>query len=83
MTISSSEKEVTVAVRDEGIGIEPSDLPHIFEKFYRAGKESAERKGTGLGLALSKAIVEGHGGRMWAVSAGPGQGAVFYFTLPL
>jgi signal transduction histidine kinase len=76
-------KEVQVAVRDEGIGINAGDVAHIFEKFYRAGKESAERKGTGLGLALSRLIVEAHGGKLWAVSAGPGQGAVFYFTLPL
>lgn len=83
LTIAPQGKEVQVAVRDEGIGIRPVDLPHIFEKFYRASKESAERKGTGLGLALTKLIVEAHGGRIWAVSAGPGQGAVFYFTLPL
>jgi len=83
LTISPSGKEVTVSVRDEGLGIDPADLPHIFEKFYRAGKESSERKGTGLGLALCKSIVESHGGRLWAVSAGHGKGAVFYFTLPL
>ncbi|MCU0641932.1 MAG: cell wall metabolism sensor histidine kinase WalK [Candidatus Margulisbacteria bacterium] len=83
LTLTPQGKEILVAVRDEGIGIKSIDLPHIFEKFYRAGKESAERKGTGLGLALSRAIVEMHGGRLWAVSAGPDQGAVFYFTLPL
>jgi signal transduction histidine kinase len=77
------DREVMVAVLDEGIGIEPGDLQHIFEKFYRASKESAERKGTGLGLALSRTIIAAHGGRLWAVSAGRGQGAVFYFTLPL
>jgi len=81
-SISLTGKEVLVSIRDEGIGIEPSDLPHIFEKFYRAGKESAERKGTGLGLALCKLIVEAHGGKIWAVSAGRNQGAVFYFTIP-
>lgn len=77
------EKKVQVAVRDEGMGIDPADLPHIFDKFYRASKESAAAKGTGLGLALSKAIVEAHGGRIWAVSSGPGLGSIFYFTLPL
>jgi len=82
-SISPQGKEVMVSIRNEGLGINPIDLPHIFEKFYRASKESVERKGTGLGLALCKSIVETHGGRIWAVSAGIGQGAVFYFTLPL
>lgn len=77
------EKEVQVAVRDEGLGIDPKDLPHIFDKFYRASKEAAAVRGTGLGLALSKGIVEAHGGRIWAVSGGRDKGAVFYFTLPL
>ena len=75
--------QVQIAVRDEGLGIDPEDLPHIFEKFHRASKEACAVKGTGLGLALSKTIVEAHGGRMWAESKGPGKGAVFYFTLPL
>jgi signal transduction histidine kinase len=83
ISISSLGQEALVSVRDEGVGIHPTDLPHIFERFYRASKESTERKGTGLGLALCRTIVEGHGGRLWAVSAGPGQGAVFHFTLPL
>jgi signal transduction histidine kinase len=78
------EKEIQISVRDEGIGIDPEDLPHIFDKFHRAaGKEAAFVRGTGLGLALCKSIVEAHGGRIWAVSGGPDKGAVFYFTLPL
>jgi signal transduction histidine kinase len=83
LSVNRQANEIVVSLRDEGLGIEPADLPHIFEKFYRAGKESAERKGTGLGLALSRSIVELHGGRLWAVSAGLGQGAVFNFALPL
>lgn len=75
--------EVQVSVRDEGLGVEAEDLPHIFEKFHRASKEAAQVRGTGLGLALSKSIVEAHGGRMWAVSSGRNKGAVFFFTLPL
>jgi signal transduction histidine kinase len=82
-SIAPQGTEVLVSIRDEGLGINPVDLPHIFEKFYRASKESMERKGTGLGLAICKTIVEAHGGKIWAVSAGFGQGAVFYFTLPL
>ncbi|MDD5383027.1 MAG: HAMP domain-containing sensor histidine kinase, partial [Candidatus Margulisbacteria bacterium] len=83
ISIRPENKDVLVSVRDEGLGIDPRDLPHIFDKFYRASKESAERKGTGLGLVVSKSIIKAHGGSIWAVSAGSGQGAVFYFTLPL
>jgi signal transduction histidine kinase len=83
ISITLAKDTVLVAVRDEGLGIDPVDLPHIFERFYRASKESAQRKGTGLGLAISKSIIEAHGGRMWAVSAGVGKGAVLYFALPL
>jgi signal transduction histidine kinase len=75
--------EAVFSVRDEGLGINEEDLPHIFDRFYRASKESAERKGTGLGLALSRSIIEAHDGRIWAVSAGPDQGAVFSFALPV
>jgi signal transduction histidine kinase len=83
VTITPQAKEIMISVRDEGLGIRSVDLPHIFEKFYRASKESSERKGTGLGLALSRLIAKAHGGKLWAVSAGPDQGSVFYFTLPL
>jgi signal transduction histidine kinase len=83
LSIAPGKNEVIVALRDEGLGIDPADLPHIFERFYRASKESADRKGTGLGLAITKSIVEGHGGRIWAASGGGGQGTVFYFALPL
>ena len=83
INVSSHKNDVLVDVRDEGIGIEEHDLPHIFDKFYRSSKESAERKGTGLGLALSKIIVESHGGKIWATSPGHGKGSAFHFTLPL
>ncbi|OGC11675.1 hypothetical protein A3K48_04170 [candidate division WOR-1 bacterium RIFOXYA12_FULL_52_29] len=83
VSISLIGQELTVAVRDEGLGIEKKDLPLIFDKFYRASKESVERKGTGLGLALCRSVIELHGGRIWAASAGPGHGSVFYFALPV
>ncbi len=83
VSVAPSGKEVLASVRDEGVGIDPGDLPHIFERFYRASKESSARKGTGLGLAICKSIVEAHGGRMWAASGGLGKGAVFYFALPI
>jgi signal transduction histidine kinase len=74
--------EARVSVCDTGIGIDPDDLPRVFERFYR-GERSRSRAsgGSGLGLAIAKGIIEAHGGHIWAESA-PGQGAVFTFALP-
>ncbi len=75
--------EVEICVRDNGPGIPPEDLPHIFERFYRVDKgRSREKGGTGLGLSIVKHAVQLHGGRVWAEST-PGEGSAFYFTLPL
>jgi signal transduction histidine kinase len=75
---------VRVAVTDSGIGIASSDLPHVFERFYRVDKSrSRAGGGSGIGLTISKHLVEAHGGRIWAESPGPGQGSRFFFTLPL
>ena len=76
---------VAVAVSDAGRGIPAEQLPHLFRKFSggRPGEQSGEPGGdTGLGLAICKGIVEAHGGRIQAESAGPGLGARFTFTLP-
>lgn len=70
---------VTCFVRDNGIGIETRYLQRIFNLFERL---DAEIEGTGIGLALVKRIVEFHDGRIWAESAGPGEGTTFWFTLP-
>jgi signal transduction histidine kinase len=73
---------VCVAVRDSGEGIQPADLPHLFERFYRGDKSrSRSTGGAGLGLAIARGLVEAHGGSIHAESQ-PGQGAVFTFTLP-
>ncbi|RIH81159.1 Signal transduction histidine-protein kinase BaeS [Calidithermus terrae] len=70
-------------VRDTGPGIPPEDLPHVFERFYRADKaRTRESGGSGLGLAIAKALVEAHGGRIAARNA-PGGGAVLEVRLPL
>ena len=75
---------VTFDVADTGIGIASEDLPHVFERFYRVDKaRSRALGGAGIGLTIAKALVEAHGGRIWAASPGPGQGATFSFSLPL
>ncbi len=71
-------QEIWVSVQDQGPGIPPEDLPHIFERFYKADKSRSEG-GSGLGLAIAKEIVQAHGGRIWAENRG---GARFTFALP-
>ena len=72
---------VEVSVADEGRGIPAEDLPHLFRKFSRTDAGGRSIGGSGLGLAICKGIVEAHGGRIWAESAGTGMGARFTFTL--
>jgi signal transduction histidine kinase len=75
--------EVLIAVSDTGRGISPDDQSRIFEEFQQAGGGNGERpEGTGLGLALSRSLVELHGGRIW-VESEPGKGSTFTFTLPV
>ena len=75
--------EAVISVADEGVGIAPEDLNRLFDKFFRAKSNSGTQIiGTGLGLPISRGIVEAHGGRIWAESQ-LGQGSKFYFTLPL
>jgi len=73
------ENGVKVWVKDNGAGIPPEQLPHLFDRFWQAQK--ADRRGTGLGLTICKGIVEAHGGRIWAETA-VGQGTTVCFTLP-
>jgi two-component system sensor histidine kinase BaeS len=76
--------EVVFEVADTGEGIASEHLPHVFERFHRAEKSrSREGGGSGVGLAISRALVETMGGRIWVESPGPGKGATFAFTLPV
>ena len=76
---------VAFSVADDGRGVPPDRIPYLFRKFARIHGEGGERQiaGSGLGLAICKGIVEAHGGRIWAESAGPGLGTRFTFTLPV
>jgi signal transduction histidine kinase len=73
---------VRVAVSDEGIGIEPSDRERVFSKFVMLPKPAWVDSGHGLGLFITKGMVEDQGGRIW-VESEPGRGSTFYFTLPV
>jgi signal transduction histidine kinase len=84
MQLSAANGRVILSVADTGIGIAPGDLPHIFDRFWRADSartRTGERPGAGLGLAISKWIAEAHGGRIDVVSR-PGRGTTFTVTLP-
>lgn len=80
--LEEQDGDYLVSVIDQGIGINPEYLDHIFERFYRVrNKASRQYSGIGLGLYVTKAIIEGHGGRIW-VSNNQGVGSTFSFTLP-
>ncbi|MXZ52399.1 MAG: HAMP domain-containing histidine kinase [Acidimicrobiaceae bacterium] len=77
-------RTVAVSVTDDGIGIHPSDLPHVFDRFYRTDQSRSRGiSGTGLGLAITRAIVEAHGGTTTVTSDGPGHGATVTIRLPV
>ncbi len=75
---------VTVTVRDTGEGIPPDQLDQVFDRFYRVDRSRARHTGgSGIGLTIARHLVEAHGGRIWAESAGHGRGSAFRFTIPL
>jgi two-component system phosphate regulon sensor histidine kinase PhoR len=74
-------ESVTVSVSDTGTGISKEDLPHVFERFYKADK-ARPTGGSGLGLAIAKHVVQAHGGSIWAQSE-EGKGSTFSFSLPV
>lgn len=80
---SDAAAELAISVRDHGPGVDPADLPHLFEPFYRGrSAQAAQAHGSGLGLSLVRHTVQAHGGRV-GVESRPGQGACFTIFLPL
>ena len=84
ITISATEQEgfIAVSISDRGIGIEPAEQSLIFERFYRANSGGQGKVGTGMGLAISRSIVETHGGQL-QVTSQPNHGSVFTFSIPM
>ena len=76
LALAAEGNKARVSVSDTGPGVAPADRPHLFEPFF-----TTKAKGLGMGLAISRALVESHGGRLWFEPA-PGVGATFHFTLP-
>jgi histidine kinase len=84
VSIERDKNEARISVRDTGFGIPADQLTHIFDRFYRVDKSrSRAHGGSGIGLTIAKHLVEAHGGKIWAESAGENKGSVFTFTLPL
>jgi signal transduction histidine kinase len=73
------DEQVAFRVADTGRGIPPDELPHLFDRYWRG--RSATYRGSGIGLAIARALVEAHSGRIWAESV-EGEGSTFGFTLP-
>jgi signal transduction histidine kinase len=80
LRVSKQDGAACFSVQDQGQGITKSDLARLFEPFWQGNKRKDQ--GAGLGLSISKAIVQAHGGKIW-VESQPGAGSTFYFTLPL
>src|SRR5262249_46358134 len=89
--LEANETELLVSVTDEGIGLAPEHLERVFQRFYRVQDEQTPShnaqpqktsSGSGLGLAAARATIEAHSGKIWADSAGLGEGTTFSFTLP-
>jgi signal transduction histidine kinase len=82
IAVANHRGHVELAVRDDGPGIQPSELEHVFERFYRGDSSHTwPGQGSGLGLAICREIAEAHGGRMEATSA-VGHGSTFLLQLP-
>ncbi|MGH2447803.1 MAG: sensor histidine kinase, partial [Chloroflexota bacterium] len=82
VVVARQEESVRISVRDEGVGISAEDQEKLFQRFYRAGGEGHQVKGLGLGLYVTRRIIEAHGGTI-AVHSETGRGSEFVITLPV
>ena len=83
LTVRQEDEHIAIVVQDTGIGIEPEILPHVFDRLSQSDRYAARSQGgLGLGLAIVRSLVEMHGGRVHATSAGPGRGSEFLVRLP-
>ena len=84
VTVSAELKgaKIVIGVADRGPGIDEDERARIFDKFFRGRRYRFETKGTGMGLAIAKGIIEAHGEKIW-VESEPRQGSAFYFSLPV
>jgi len=81
--VARRDREIEVAVTNQGPGIAPDELPKLFHRFYRTREaQASQERGIGLGLYITKGLVEAHGGRIWVEST-PGKMTTFFFNLPL
>jgi signal transduction histidine kinase len=83
VTVGRSGERAWLRVQDTGVGIEPDQIALLFQPFAQLHDGQMAPGGTGLGLYISRGIVEQHGGRIWCESHGPGTGCLFAFELPL
>ena len=82
---AKNKNDLVVSIADNGLGIRPQDIGHIFERFYRADKSRSRQEGggSGIGLTIAQSLIRAHGGRIWVESEGEGKGSIFSFSLPL
>lgn len=82
LDVRNTNDAIIVSFTDTGIGLEPNQIDHVFDEFYKADPSRHDLQSTGLGLSICKRIIENHGGKIWVESQGTGKGSTFYFTIP-
>lgn len=82
MRLSQHDGEVITSVTDQGRGIPPEEVPRLFQRYFRTDAGRERREGLGLGLYVTRTLVEAHGGRVW-VESEVGKGSTFSFSLPV
>ena len=84
ISAEKKDKNYIIKIKDHGIGLKQEEIEHLFQKFTMLDQDpDTFKSGSGLGLYISKGIVEAHGGKIWAKSEGKGKGSEFVFTVPM